>query len=78
MFQQKYLGFVKFKVWEYPFRTKALRQYYQFLRSKYIPAQTTSRQLSDNFKDMYIAPPAAKNQNIYFKTIKLYYLKYNR
>ena len=55
MFQQIHLGFVKFKVWEYPFRTKAvLRQYYQFLRSKYIPAQTTSRQLSDNFKDIYI------------------------
>ena len=55
MFQQKYLGFVKFKVWEYPFRTKAvLRQYYQFLRSKYIPAQTTSRQLSDNFEDIGI------------------------
>ena len=54
MFQQKYLGFFKFKVREYPFRTKAvLRQYYQFLRSKYIPAQTTSRQLSDNFKDIY-------------------------
>ena len=61
MFQQKYLGFVKFKVWEHPFRTKAvLRQYYQFLRSKYIPAQTTSRQLSDNFKDIF-------NKNFYFK-----------
>ena len=35
-----------FKVWEYPFRTKAvLREYHLFLRSKYIPAQTTSRQL---------------------------------
>ena len=61
MFQQKYLGFVKFKVWEHPFRTKAeLRQYYQFLRSKYIPAQTTSRQLSDNFKDIYIVMSVKK------------------
>ena len=38
-----------------PFRTKAvLRQYYQFLRSKYIPAQTTFRQQKDNLKDIHI------------------------
>ena len=62
MFQQKYLGFVKFQVWEYPFRTKAvLRQYYQFLRSKYIPVQTTSGQLSDNFEDIFLKNLFSKN-----------------
>ena len=46
---------VQFKVWEYHLSTKAvLPQYYPFGRSKYIPAQTTFRQKSDNLNYIYI------------------------
>ena len=38
--------YIGFKVWEYHLSTNAVRrQYPPFIRSKYVPAQTTSRQL---------------------------------